>query len=93
MNDSSLTSSQEIQGDDVDDDPDCFYEQGNTFGIKTKIKYYVQAYFSIELMAFVSANTFTGYVCKVTADQSSRLVFVYFCVLLYKPLINLKAVW
>jgi len=81
MNDSSLSSTQESQDDDVDDNPDCFYEQGNTFGVKTKHKYCVRAYFSIELIAFVSANTFTGYVCKVTrnADQSSRLVFVYFC--------------
>jgi len=72
MEDNSLSS----QEPELDDNPYNFCDVGNTFGVKIKNRYFSQAQFSIELLAFVSANSLTGYMCKVTrnADQTSRLV-------------------
>jgi len=63
---------------EMQENPYGFREVGNTFGLETKKGYLPKADFSIELQNFVSANSMTGYVCKVTrdADRKSRYVHV-----------------
>ena len=55
-----------------DENPYGFCDRCFSFGVKKSTMYYPKSDFGLELRSFVTAQQFTGYMCKVSREIDQK---------------------